>query len=774
MRKAEKYVHHFNRLNGKSISKKKLVELHADLKKEIESGRIDAHCPFGVECLDIEKRLSRAIKKMNGHEVIDKVELKRIPLNKNFVITQTAHGPEVVKGKKIVHYHHEDITYLNGLQNIQNDKGLCEGSLDGVSDTTYKVITDRILELMQGGELLWRKPWNEHVNGPTDYAHNYVSKHIYRGGNMYLNWLRYGVKRGGVEVRYDSPQYFSFKQVTNLNGKVKAGEKGWPVVYFKWLYKDLKKNKLVTKEEATRMAVIGGRKVEVVKPGFDKFPGLFYYTVFNYEQCEGLNIKQPKTKDRTAEEKIESAEAIVHNMPDKPKIKYEPGDKAYYTRMYDEVVVPPLAQFKVKQEFYSTLFHELIHSTGHPKRVYRERESTRQFGDPNYAFEELIAELGASFLCGESGILYFTLKNSAAYLKGWVTRLKKEMEKDPKFFLQAAGQAQKAADFILDRKYDADTAPEPEKEPTKTKVRKPKKERPAMKRNTDDWISVSKKLPENYSIVRAKLRSPVDEWEEDVGFAEGKFDLPGRGETKFVTHWKKIKEEQTQKKEVHGLSGFTTADQTPEQPKNLVKLPGAMGDLLGSMQRYKNAIIVAGETHSSKSELGKQIADAYASAGDEVAYLDWEQGGLESRDTIESFKRNVKPENLKKIHVNSELPRNLQSVKSLAKKFKVVVLDSGTKLNEVTNEWIDQLRNDEPNTDWVILMQQNSKGGTRGGTSAEFDAPVVIMTYRPDESDYKKNYAYLFKNRGNKTGIYYNISDKKILPGDPTLKQKES
>lgn len=218
------------------------------------------------------------------------------------------------------------------------------------------------------------------------------------------------------------------------------------------------------------------------------------------------------------------------------------------------------------------------------------------------------------------------------------------------------------------------------------------------------------------------------------------------------------------RKPATALSGFTTADQAPDQPQNLFRLPGVMGELLGDLQRYKLEIIIAGETHSGKSEIGKQIADAFISAGHDVAWIDWEQGGLQSRDTKRSIDRNVRPENKPRFHVNSEFPKKLDAVKGLADKFKVVVLDSGSSLKQVTNAWIDELREQHPDTVWIILMQQNEKGGTRGGSAAEFDAPVVIKTYRPDESDFRKNYAYVFKNRGNRTGLYYNIADKQVIP----------
>lgn len=108
-----------------------------------------------------------------------------------------------------------------------------------------------------------------------------------------------------------------------------------------------------------------------------------------------------------------------------------------------------MEQFKVEQEYYCTLFHEMIHSTGHYERLQRDLKG--KFGSKSYAFEELIAELGASFLCGESGIFYFTMNNSAAYIKGWSKKLVDELTADNKFFVKAAAAAEKASEFILDR-----------------------------------------------------------------------------------------------------------------------------------------------------------------------------------------------------------------------------------------------------------------------------------------------------------------------------------
>ncbi len=668
MKVVAKYISKFNNLNGRHLPKADLLGFYKEVKSQNLPGLVE-----------VQKRLKKALSNYYDHSkiIID----KPIPLPKRKLISK--------EKSKARHANNSDLLY--GLDNFEDDSHLDGKALDGLNDTTYKVITDRILELIKAGGLIWRKPWNDKVYGHTDLAHNYVTRSIYRGGNYYLNYLG---------AKYSDPYYLTFKQVTGLGGKVNKGERGWPVVYFKWLYLDTKSNKLIEKEAALDK---GGK----LRPGITKIPGLFYYNVFNAAQCSDLKLK-PRERDskRNQKELIESAENIVNQMPKKPLIKT--GAAAFYRPSSDHVEMPSINQFKIGQEYYGTLFHELIHSTGHSSRV--ERDLTGSFGSKPYAFEELIAELGASYLCGESGVLYFTMKNSAAYIKGWSSRLTKEMESDPKFFLRASSQAQKAADFILNI------------DPTKRKVMK-------------SAVPKARKLAKK-SVVKSrqpvKLKKTVDK----------------------KTTVKKIKA---------GLAGFITADKTPDVPKNMFQLPGEIGALLGPQQRYKLEIVIAGETHSGKSEIAKQIADAFITLGDDVGWIDWEQGGLESRDTSDSIKRNVKPENRKKLHVSSDVQKTLEAVKAMAGHFKVIALDSGSSLKQVTNAWIDELREEYPETVWIILMQQNEKGGTRGGSAAEFDAPVVLKTYRPDETDYKKNYTKVFKNRGNKTGIYYNIASKKII-----------
>jgi len=436
-------IQHYNRLNGNSISLAKLKAFHQSVQSCLDSV---GHGPYVPDLKGILHRSTKAIKMMieNETDLVEKIELTPVALKKETEVRSKVEGIKET-----------DENLLSGLEQIQNDADLKVGDFGEVGETTYKVITDKILSLIEKDGLIWRKPWNENHAGRESHAHNVVTKSYYRGTNFYLNYL--------LLSDYKSPYFLTFKQVDQKGGKVKAGQKGWPVIYFKYIYKRTKGNVLVEETEA-----MAGSKL---KPGYSRFPALFYYVVFNAEQCDGLDLKPFKEVKISLKEKIESAETIVEGMPQRPPIAKVRGDRAYYVPSSDSITMPLIEQFKLEQEYYSTLFHELVHSTGSPKRIGR--DLTGKFGSKSYAFEELIAELGASYLCGESGILYFTLDNTAAYLKGWLKRLKEEMTTDPKFFLKAAAAAEKASEFIIARSKAV------KKKEIKQKARKPVKRKEA-------------------------------------------------------------------------------------------------------------------------------------------------------------------------------------------------------------------------------------------------------------------------------------------------------
>jgi antirestriction protein ArdC len=169
---------------------------------------------------------------------------------------------------------------------------------------------------------------------------------------------------------------------------------------------------------------------------------LRYYTVFNLEQCEGI---KPPDLLRIINP-LEQCESIVKGMPNSPGLIQD--SRACYWPSTDTVGMPARSAFNSSEEYYSTLFHELTHSTGHSSRVGREGILNHNpFGSDDYSKEELVAEMGAAMLCGVAGIVSHTIDNSAAYLQTWIDRLRS----DSRLIVSAASQAQKAADYILAR-----------------------------------------------------------------------------------------------------------------------------------------------------------------------------------------------------------------------------------------------------------------------------------------------------------------------------------
>ena len=267
----------------------------------------------------------------------------------------------------------------------------------------YAEITNRIIDQMEQGTIPWQKPWV--ASGSC------VS---YATGKPYslLNQMLLG--RPG--------EYATFKQIQAAGGYVKKGQKASMVVFWKWIEQE---------DE-------DGEKKEI--------PFLRYYNVFHIDQCEGLKAKHFPTLPQTANAD-QKAEAIIcdYLKTSGVKLNHEQGDRAFYSPAADSITLPLLAQFKEIAEYYSTAFHEMVHSTGHMSRLNR-LEKTAFFGTEAYSKEELIAEIGASALVNHVGLeTSRSFRNNAAYVQNWLQVLKN----DKKFIVSAAGKAEKAVDMIL-------------------------------------------------------------------------------------------------------------------------------------------------------------------------------------------------------------------------------------------------------------------------------------------------------------------------------------
>lgn len=283
-------------------------------------------------------------------------------------------------------------------------------------------ITTKIISRLEKGEIVWRKPWKS-LPLPT----NYVSNQQYRGWNRVLLWLE------SEDKHYQSNYWLTFKQTKAAGGSVKKGEHATEIMYWDTLVKEVPENEWSDEQKQKYLDT-------KIRPTFKVFFVRSYW-VFNYEQTTGVPDKE---KAVVKHEPIKEAEAVIKGYKNRPEIVG--SDKAWYSPVKDQVGIPAKERFEKVEEYYSTVFHELTHSTGHQTRINRDGVMKRNmFGSDDYSQEELVAEFGASFLSAEVGIDPVTIENSAAYIQNWLHALKDN--KDTLFY--AVGKAQKAADYIL-------------------------------------------------------------------------------------------------------------------------------------------------------------------------------------------------------------------------------------------------------------------------------------------------------------------------------------
>lgn len=309
-------------------------------------------------------------------------------------------------------------------------------------------VVDRMLEAIKTeGRLPWTKPWSDRPNsirvidGYTEVT--IPVKYWSRSGKPYS-----GINTLLLSMSGHTGEFITFNQAKAEGGTVRKGAKGHTILYWNMLHK-----------ETDEVDDHGDKIVKVI-------PILKYYTVFSLDDVDGLESKHnpepivvrfPEWHYEPVEGIDEgsydpAAEAIVAGYIDRCKtLRLEckgNSDRAYYSPAFDQVVVPNITQFSDVAEYYSTLFHELGHSTGHASRLNRftGKDANAAFGSESYSREELVAEITAASILTTLGMeTGNSFRNSAAYVKSWSEHIKN----DPMMFVSAAGKAEKAIDLIL-------------------------------------------------------------------------------------------------------------------------------------------------------------------------------------------------------------------------------------------------------------------------------------------------------------------------------------
>jgi antirestriction protein ArdC len=276
----------------------------------------------------------------------------------------------------------------------------------------YQTVTDRIIASLEAGRIPWKKEWSARAS--ANVPSNFLSHKSYRGINVWLLMC----------AEYPSNQWLTYKQAQSIGAQVRKDETGSKIVFWKF---GAEKDADTLKEKSWAM--------------------MREYTVFNIAQCDGVALDLPLEPTGPAFEPIESAELTAKKYlasSNSPAL-YHDGDRAFYSPFQDSVTLPEPAAFTSPAAYYSTLFHELGHSTLISTRCNRE-DALGSFGNHNYSREELVAEFTAAYLCAESGISNDSVElNHVAYIQSWLSKLRN----DKKLAVSAAQKAQKAADFIL-------------------------------------------------------------------------------------------------------------------------------------------------------------------------------------------------------------------------------------------------------------------------------------------------------------------------------------
>jgi antirestriction protein ArdC len=273
----------------------------------------------------------------------------------------------------------------------------------------YQIVTDRIIEELKKEYIPWQKPWMS--MRLQSGAYNRITKRPYSILNQLL-------------LQHEG-EYATIRQWNQLGGKIKKGSKAEIVVFWK----------LQEFQEEKENGEVEEKKV----------PLLRYYRVFHISAVDGVTpLSRPEPEEVLG---IEAGDKVIREYADREHvlIREEYTDEAYYSPSRDQIVIPGKQQYKDIHEFYSTAFHEMVHSTGHKTRLDRDM-SQNIFGSEGYSKEELIAEIGSAMLMCTVGIdTKQSFRNSAAYIQGWL----RQIQQDERLVVSAAGKAEKAVKYIL-------------------------------------------------------------------------------------------------------------------------------------------------------------------------------------------------------------------------------------------------------------------------------------------------------------------------------------
>ena len=270
-------------------------------------------------------------------------------------------------------------------------------------------VTDQIVAILESGTSPWVKPWSN--TAATGMPHNHSTKRAYQGINVLILWA------AAAERGFTSSAWLTYKQAQAAGGQVRKGEKGTAITFYK--------------------------PIQIEADGEEKtIPMMKTFTVFNVDQIDGLEMPETteQPKDFTADQKTDAAVRLFECYRERAGIHFQTGgNRAFYSPSHDTIQMPERSDFTTESGYAATLLHEAVHSTGHQLRLNRIKDTSKK----GYAFEELVAEIGAAFLCCDLGITN-EMEQHASYIDSWLKALKD----DRTLIFKAAAKASKAYELI--------------------------------------------------------------------------------------------------------------------------------------------------------------------------------------------------------------------------------------------------------------------------------------------------------------------------------------
>lgn len=530
----------------------------------------------------------------------------------------------------------------------------------------------------------WEKPWKA---GLVFDAKGFVLSGFRNiSGRLYKNHINL---LSMADKSSESPYFITTGALRKQGGKITDKNKIVSVLSYIPMFKDKNSSK---------------RKPDWFAPKL--------HQAINVAFCDGIKkpeIREIQFQDHELNEYVESFLNELIKQKRVPKIYTDQADRCFYRPGQDAIHMVNFKQFHQIEEYYSTLLHEITHSTGNPARLGRGQLNKAR--SLSYANEELVAEMGAMILCTELGLRY-NRQNAISYLKGWLQNAKGDVDNN---LIEAYSFACDAAEYLLKD------------------------------------IDLSKLIPKSMQD-----RAKIDPSPKQVIAKDKKDSVPVRKKRAYFGTQKPTAQlalfgEKTKTETL----GFTPIGKVKKGRQ--LSLPGDIGAFLGGYERLNYSIVLRGDKGAGKSRLLYQLINVFAAKRYSVGFLSLEmspQSSISNRYTQEYIDK----KNLKQVNITGD-SLGFDQLNSICKLFDVVAIDSWTKLKGIEQEDFDRLQKSNPTTIFLVIFQSTTAKVARGGNMPEYDASTVIQVNEGGIAECEKN-------RFASTNKKYSVFEKCLLVED--------